>query len=148
VTVLQANKALVRGFCEAYTAADWTRIQELLTDDFRWKVIASKARQSRMLKDAPVFNTEPGYTKAETLAIFSQTQENVLDGAFTLMVTSMTAEDDRVAAECSSHAVNRENGRVYDNRYHSLFVCRGQQIAEMREYQDTALVLDVFWAVP
>jgi ketosteroid isomerase-like protein len=48
--------------------------------------------------------------------------------------------------EATSSAVNAANGRVYENRYHHVFISRDDAIAEMREYQDTLHVYDVWMA--
>jgi ketosteroid isomerase-like protein len=142
-----SNVEVVLRFCERYTAGDWDGVGALLADEFRWKAITSGHRQSVALADAPVLNGDPGYTKAETLAVFRQSQESSVDGRFDLLPVASTAEGDRVALEATSHAVNAANGRVYDNRYHHLFVLRDGLIVELREYQDTLHVYDV-WMAP
>lgn len=48
-------------------------------------------------------------------------------------VGTMTAEDDRVAVEVSSHGVLR-SGERYRNRYHNLFVIHEGKIRLFREY--------------
>jgi uncharacterized protein len=144
--VLEENKALVDEFCRAYTAGSWDRVEELCTEDFRWRVPTSQRRQSALFAEFTVLNEDPGWTRAETLAIFRRTQATCVDGRFDLTPVAFTAEGDRVALEARAYAVNASNGRVYDNRYHHVFVCRGGRIVEMREYQDTLHVFDV-WAV-
>jgi ketosteroid isomerase-like protein len=141
------NSEIVKEFCLRYSAGDWEGVGALLADDFRWKAITSGLRQSEVVKHVPVLNGDPGYTKAETLAIFAQTQRAAVDGRFDLVPVAMTSEADRVALEATSHAVNAANGRVYDNRYHHLFVLRDGLITELREYQDTLHVFDV-WQAP
>jgi ketosteroid isomerase-like protein len=145
--VNQSNIEVVLEFCQRYTAGDWDGLGALLDDDFRWKTVTSGLRQSSAVADAPILNGDPGYTKAETLAVFRQTQESSVDGRFDLIPVAWTAEGDRVALEATSHAVNAANGRVYDNRYHHLFVVRDGLITELREYQDTLHVYDV-WIAP
>jgi ketosteroid isomerase-like protein len=144
---LEQNKTLAREFCARYTRGEWDALGELLADGFRWKAITSQRRQSVQLADAPVLNGSPGYTKAEALQIFRLTVDNCIDGRFDLTSTSLIAEDDRVGAECEGYAVNKLNGRTYDNRYNHVFVCRDGQITELREYQDTLLLYDV-WMAP
>jgi uncharacterized protein len=146
LSVTESNKEVVRAFCAAYTDGDWDRVGELLADDFRWVVPTSQRRQSAALADAPVLNESPGWTRDETLAIFRDTQLRSVDGRFDLVPLTSTAEDDRVALEARSSAVNAANGRVYENRYHHLFTCRDGRIVEMREYQDTLHVYDVWMA--
>lgn len=140
------NKALARSFCENYTNGAWDALGALLAEDFHWVQPTSQRRQSSRLTDAPVLNPA-GWTKSETLAIFRQTKDNCVDGRFDLTPVTLTAEDDRVSVEATGYAVNAANGRVYDNRYHHLFVCRGGQLVRLREYQDTLLLYDV-WMAP
>ena len=146
MSTAERNKELVGEFCRAYTAGDWDRVEQLCTVDFRWKVPASQRRQSAALASAPVLNESPGWSRAEALAIFRDTQRRCVDGRFDLIPITLTAEGDRVAVEATSSAVNAANGRVYENRYHHLFTCRDGAIVEMREYQDTLHVYDVWMA--
>ena len=60
-----------------------------------------------------------------------------VDGGIQFTVHSLTAEDDRVAAEVESYAP-LVNGKVYNNHYHMLFVIRDGKIAIVKEYADTA----------
>jgi len=140
------NKDLVREFCRAFSAGDWDRIEELCSPEFPWKVPTSQRRQSSALAGAPLLNEEPGWTRAETLAIFRDLQQSCVDGRFDLIPIAFTAEGDRVAVEATSSAINAANGRVYENCYHHVFICRDDAIAEMREYQDTLHVYDVWMA--
>jgi ketosteroid isomerase-like protein len=142
-----ANKTLATRFCELYTRAAWDELAALLDDEFRWIVPTSQNRQSPHLVGAPRLNESPGWTKAETVEIFRQTQQTVQDGRFDLTPVSFTAEGDRVAFEAVGHAVNKANGRIYDNRYHHLMTFREDRIIELREYQDTLLLYDV-WMAP
>jgi ketosteroid isomerase-like protein len=143
----EANKALARRFCAAYTDADWDVLARLLHDDFRWRAPSARHRDSAQLIHAPVLNDDPGYTKAETLEIFRQTSARCVDGRFDLTPVVLTAEDERVAMEAVGYAVSAANGRVYDNRYCHVFTCRDGTLVELREYQDTLLLYDV-WMAP
>ncbi len=141
-----ANKELAAAFCEAYSRGEWTRLEGLCTVDFRWRTPTSQLRQSDLLRDVPLMNAEPGWTREEMVAIFRQTKERCVNGVFALTPVTSTAEDDRVSLEVTGYAVRADNGRVYDNRYHYLFVCRDGKIAELREYQDTVCAVDVWMA--
>ena len=66
-----------------------------------------------------------------------------VDGGIRFTVHSLTAEDDRVAAEVESYAP-LVNGNVYNNHYHMLFVIRDGKIAIVKEYADTAHAREVF----
>ena len=56
-----------------------------------------------------------------------------VDGGIHFTVHSLTAEDDRVAAEVESLA-ELTSGAVYNNHYHMLFFFRGDKIVEVREW--------------
>ena len=43
---LEANKQVVRQWCERYTNGDWDAVAALMADDFRWQVPTSQRRQS------------------------------------------------------------------------------------------------------
>jgi ketosteroid isomerase-like protein len=144
---LEANREVVREWCARYTVGDWEGLAALMTDDFRWQVPTSQRRQSEVTALVPLMNESPGWTKDQTIQIFRDTQSRVIDGQFDLTPVALTAENDRVAFEATSYAVNAANGRVYENRYHHLMRVREGQISLLREYQDTLLVFDV-WLAP
>jgi uncharacterized protein len=54
-----------------------------------------------------------------------------------------TVDGDRVAIEAESRA-KLHDGTAYNNRYHFLFIFRGNLIAEVKEYSDTHHVMSVF----
>jgi ketosteroid isomerase-like protein len=58
-------------------------------------------------------------------------------------ILGMTAEGDRVAVEAESR-FHTAKGRLYNNRYHFLFVIRDGKIVRFDEYLDTALLLEHF----
>ena len=57
-------------------------------------------------------------------------------------ITSMIAEDDRVAAEVKGDAVHA-SGLVYQNEYHFLVTLKDNKIIELKEYMDTQLAAKV-----
>jgi len=60
-----------------------------------------------------------------------------------MIVTGLTAEEDRVAVEVEGKCA-LPNGDRYDNTYHFLLRLRDGRICEVREYADTALVVRTF----
>src|SRR3954454_5421376 len=113
---LEANKQVVRDWCERYTLGDWSGVAALMSEDFRWQQPTSQRRQSELTAQVPVMNESPGWTKDETVQIFKDTQARVVDARFEIVPVAFTAEGDRVAFEAKSYAVRAGNGRVYDNR--------------------------------
>ena len=57
-------------------------------------------------------------------------------GGVKFVVSTLTAEDDRVAAVVECHATF-DDGRVYENMYHLLISEEGGRIARLWEYGDT-----------
>jgi ketosteroid isomerase-like protein len=55
---------------------------------------------------------------------------------FKLNVTSMIAEDNKVAAEVVSEGKHK-NGKEYNNKYHFLFEIEQGKIISVKEYMDT-----------
>src|SRR3546814_19723352 len=58
-------------------------------------------------------------------------------------IIGTTAEGDRVAIESRGN-FEFEDGRVYRNSYHHLFIVRDNQVVKVHEYLDTALTARVF----
>lgn len=126
-TDIQANKAAVTEFLEAFSSGDIDRAMTWLDDSATWWTAGagtkSKAEFSEALKGFGPLCKAP----------------------LTLIPSAMTAEGDRVAVEADSHA-ELTNGRTYDNQYHLLFVLRDGKIVATREYLDTQVVNDTFAA--
>ena len=57
-------------------------------------------------------------------------------------ITSMIAEDDRVAAEVKGDAIHA-SGQIYQNEYHFLIRLKNNKIVELKEYMDTQLAAKV-----
>tara|TARA_B100001027_G_scaffold46826_1_gene30678 strand:+ start:467 stop:865 length:399 start_codon:yes stop_codon:yes gene_type:complete len=57
-------------------------------------------------------------------------------------ITSMIAEDDRVAAEVKGDAIHA-SGQIYQNEYHFLIRLKNNKIIELKEYMDTQLAAKV-----
>jgi ketosteroid isomerase-like protein len=78
-------------------------------------------------------------TKAEAPAAFYRQGTKVLASLFpegiVYKIKSITAEDDRAAAEVTGHGV-LQDGKVYDNHYVMLFRLRDGKIAALAEYFD------------
>src|SRR3546814_883084 len=64
-------------------------------------------------------------------------------GAIKLTPHEWTAQGDRVAVETESYC-ELQNGRVYNNHYHFVFVLRDQKIVAVKEFLDTEHTRAVF----
>jgi NAD(P)-dependent dehydrogenase (short-subunit alcohol dehydrogenase family) len=85
----------------------------------------------------------PGETTKAGLVAMHGRLMALAASSFRLAPTGWTIDGERVAVEAQGHVVLR-SGRTYANRYNFLFVVRDGLIVELREYNDTALVRDVF----
>ena len=117
-----ANKALVEEFYELMNARRFDEMWELFTDDATWSNGGTPPSTTNPIEVMRGIIVDP-------MPIF-------VTGGIDFTVHSMTAEDDRVAAEVSCHA-ELTTGRVYANQYHMLFRCRRGKITEVKEYNDT-----------
>ncbi len=97
-------------------------VSPLLADDLKWWVPGDWALSGT-------------YSKAEVAEVFGRAF-SLLDGRPRMVLHNITAEEDRVAVEASSHGRFKDGG-PFGNRYHFLFVLRDGQIVEAKEYFDT-----------
>lgn len=57
-------------------------------------------------------------------------------------ILTMTAEDNRVAVEATSHGMHM-SGNLYENHYHFLFTLKDSKLLSLQEFMDTERVTDV-----
>jgi ketosteroid isomerase-like protein len=121
-----ANKALVRRYFDAVHAGDIDTITALLHDDVTFWVPPS-------LPDGVEFRG-----KAMVLQLFTESVA-LYDSAAGLSVTvhSLTADEDRVAAELVIRGRAAASGEDYENWYHFLFRIRDGRIVAIREHLDS-----------
>lgn len=112
-----SNKETALKFVESMSAGQMDL--SLLTDDIQWWV--------------------PGrglMSKADFFDLAGAFQSLVKD-RISLTVHGVTAEGDRVAVEAESYG-ELNNGKIYNNTYHFLFVFRDGKICLSKEYNDSA----------
>jgi ketosteroid isomerase-like protein len=115
----EANKALVRRYFETIASDGFGKALELVAEDASWWYPRAEA----------------GLGKKDMIAAMDGAAD-VLVGNMGNEIVSMTAEDDRVAAEVNGSSL-RKSGNRYDNVYHFLFRVRDGKIVELREHNDT-----------
>ena len=115
----EANKALVRRYFETIASDGFGKALELVAEDAIWWYPRAEA----------------GLGKKDMIAAMDSAA-GVLVGNMGNEIVSMTAEDDRVAAEVNGSSL-RKSGNRYDNVYHFLFRVRDGKIVELREHNDT-----------
>ena len=126
---IEANKALVVKFWEAFSAGRMNEVLDLLTDDATWWVGGSTLLSGTYTKPA-----------------FAKLVEGVAGMApkgIRVSPKLLTAEGDRVSVEAESYA-EISNGRTYQNIYHFMMVVRDGKFSAIREYLDTEHVTATF----
>jgi ketosteroid isomerase-like protein len=119
---LESRKQLIQTFFSTLSAGEYAEAFANVADDVVWWVPGN----------LPFSGNK---SKAEYMAIVQRIRDGFPAG-FTLTVTGVTAEGDKVAAEVVSSGTHR-NGRAYNNHYHFLFRLRDGRIVEVKEYMDT-----------
>ena len=126
---IEANKQIVRDFMEAFGSGDIARTMDFMAEDATWWV-------------AGTIKLSGTYTKTEFEALLGGVVDNCKQ-PISLTPNAFTAEGDRVAVETESYTETNE-GKVYANQYHFLFVLRDGKIVQVKEYLDTMHTADVF----
>lgn len=122
------NQKLIATFMQRLSDGQGDRAFELLSADLEWKIIAT---------------SRPNVLTKEQLKMALAAMTSVFtDGNMRLWPIGMTASGSKVAVEAESYA-NIKDGKIYNNKYHFLFFVRDGEISEVREYADTAHVIDV-----
>jgi ketosteroid isomerase-like protein len=125
---IEANRALVIRFYELMSSLEFDKMFELMADDGTWTVAGNPA----------LFHHSGTATKQQRVAalanftkVFASLQQTVL---------STTAEDDRVAAQMTTHC-ETHSGVVYDNEIMALIRCADGKITSIYEHLDQATSL-------
>jgi ketosteroid isomerase-like protein len=131
----EENKKLASLFFERFDADDIAGALDILADDATWWIAGKPGELSAS-----------GVHNKEQIARVFRRMAGRLKGGLRMKVKSSIAEGDRVALEIESHG-ELQNGRVYENEYHTLVTIRGGKIREVREYMDTQHVF-LTWLKP
>ncbi|OYU34730.1 nuclear transport factor 2 family protein [Novosphingobium sp. PASSN1] len=118
------TKRIVREWVRCWNAGEVDALAALYHDQrFSWR-ISGQSPVSRV------------YTKAEIIALIRTTFDKPMIQRHHIDVTSMTAEDNRVALEFIGQAVFAD-GTPFLNHYHALFFIEDGLIIQGRAYLDT-----------
>ena len=125
------NKQVVLDFYEAGARGDMDACFALLADDATWTNIGSTKFSGTYIGKQAI---------AEDLLgpLFSQ-----LKAGISSQIERLTAEGDIVVAQTSGTAETMD-GTPYNNTYCQVIRIRDGQIADVKEYMDTALIDSVF----
>ena len=125
---MEPSEAVVRSYFERMGAGDARGAFALFSAPFSYRVMGTTPI-SHECHDMPDF-------VARVLRPFTA---GLQDGRIELVADEYIASGDRVAVLAHSRAMGT-GGLPYDNEYVFVFRVRGDQITEVREYLDTALV--------
>lgn len=115
----RSNHELVRGFLAALSTGDLP--DELFTEDAMvWTITSGAAAKTQYQSVVKLLHS-------------------LFAGGLTYQVDSLTAEDDRVAAEVHAHGT-LVNGEDYANTYVFIFRIRAERIARISEYFNALVV--------
>lgn len=124
----EANKRKVKAFFDAMNNGDVDSIVDAYRDDgYVW----TKGRTLISGK----FNKEQ--IRAAAGSIYEAFPEGIR-----FEILNMTAEEDRVAVEATSHG-RHVSGLIYENEYHFLFHFKEGQLLALKEYMDTEHITEV-----
>ena len=125
------NKQVVLDFYEAGARGDMDACFALLADNVTWTNIGSTKFSGTYIGTQAI---------AEDLLgpLFSQ-----LKAGISSQIERLTAEGDSVVAQTSGTAETMD-GTPYNNTYCQVIRIRDGQIADVKEYMDTALIDSVF----
>ena len=121
---LTKNKEIAKEFVEAMQISNVDKLKTMITDDFSWWIIGK-----------PEYLATAGEHDTEYFLSFFKGAELFPDGT-DFKITSMIAEDNKVAAEAEFKA-KTAMGTDYENYYHFLFIVENGKVKRMKEYMDT-----------
>ena len=127
------NKQIVIDFYEAGARGDMDACFALLADDVTWTNIGSTKFSGTFTGKQALLNDLLG-------PLFGQLKAGIAS-----KIERLTGEDDIVVAQTSGTA-ETVDGKPYNNSYCQVIRIEDGKIAEVKEYFDTALVVDVFGA--
>ena len=127
----EQNKAVVRTWFDAVNRGDEPAILATLSEDFAFVAMARSPEWLKYRWGRQEFAAAP------------RAMSTLMKTPVVMEIVGMLAEGDSVAVEAKTDSL-LNNGKVYDNAYHFVFVIRDGLITEVREYCCSYLVEDVF----
>lgn len=120
------NKKLVSRFFELLSAGKIDPAFELLSDDLKWLTLSNRQ----------------GMSKDSVKGMITWLFGSVLQGPVSQHITSITAEENRVAAMAEGRGVTQK-GEPYDNLYNFLFEIQDGLICQVWEFNDPLRVQNI-----
>ncbi|WP_026909994.1 nuclear transport factor 2 family protein [Patulibacter minatonensis] len=127
----QTSKQVVEDFLKTFSTGDVEHILASMTEDATWWVAGTMEGISGT------------YTREEFGQLAGGIGAGTKEARIQLTPHAWTVDGDRVAVETESYA-ELNNGRVYNNHYHFLFVVQDGRIHRVKEYLDTEHTSAIF----
>ncbi len=128
---LEQQKERALAFLKGLEKPDAAAQADLITDDFEFEMMGRL----------------PGVTPVRGKDTFLKSTPPMLKAMFpdglNMKLVSIIAEGPHVAIQAESDTI-AGNGKKYANRYHFYLLFKGDKIAQVREYNDTNHVREVF----
>jgi ketosteroid isomerase-like protein len=128
---IEQNKETALTFLKNLEHFDQKFCESMLTEDFEFEMMGRL----------------PGLSPLKGRDAFIKSMPTTLKGMFpnglNLTFSTVIAEGSHVAIQAASDTV-AGNGKKYANRYHFYFLFKGDQIVQVREYNDVNHVREVF----
>ncbi len=128
-TAEQKERALA--FLKGFEKPDPKTYENIITDNFEFEMMGRLA------------GAEPLRGKATFLKAMPATLKAMFPNGLNLKFHTVISEGPHAAIQAESDTI-AANGKKYQNRYHFYFRFDGDKIAQVREYNDTNHVREVF----
>jgi len=129
----EAAETILKAFFDRFKTRDVEGILDTLTDDVTWWVAGKPDR----LPGAGIKNKKQ--VEKMLRALLSR-----MKGGLAFTIKGLLVDGDTVAVELEGYG-ELDNGRIYNNEYHTVMRLRGDKIADVREYLDTLHVHATFF---
>ena len=128
---LEQQKERALTFLRGLEKPDATSYQDLLADDFEFEMMGRLPGVEPIRGKEAFLKSTPPMLKA------------MFPNGLNIKLISVIAEGPHVAVQAESDTT-AGNGKKYANRYHFYVLFKGDKIAQVREYNDTNHVREVF----
>ena len=116
-----------------------TNVNHQLVRDFFAGLSRGELVDALLTPDMTMWTASSGASEKARFAMGIKLLASIFDGGVTYTVDTLTAEDDRVAAEVHADGT-LVNGETYANQYVFMFRIKDGRIASVAEHTNVALV--------
>lgn len=125
------SRELVEKFMDVFSSGDIVSLLKMMSEDATWWV-------------AGTLEISKTYAKQEFGELL-ESMAKLCEGPIKLTPIAFTCDEQRVAVETESYAETK-SGKIYNNRYHFLFILKDGRIHKVKEYLDTMHTNEIFFS--